>query len=154
VQDRLDAVEELAFRALERGRLREALGAVQDLDRLLGRVAMGTAGPRDLHALGRSLRALPGAAGAVVDCVAPLVRGQAKELDPPLDLADDVLRTLVDEPPALVREGGRFAGRYRGRTVRAGAAGPKAKPGDRPGDGRYPWYRFNVRSVYALAGRL
>jgi DNA mismatch repair protein MutS len=106
VQDRLDAVEELAFRALDRGRLREVLAAVQDLDRLLGRVAMGTAGPRDLQALGRSLRALPGAAEAVADCVAPLVRGQAKELDPPLDLADDVLRTLVDEPPALVREGG------------------------------------------------
>ena len=106
VQDRLDAVEELAFRALERGRLREALGAVQDLDRLLGRVAMGTAGPRDLHSLGRSLRSLPAAEEAVTDCVAPLVRLQAKELDPPLDVADDVLRTLVDEPPALVREGG------------------------------------------------
>jgi DNA mismatch repair protein MutS len=106
VQDRLDAVEELAFRAIDRGRLREALGAVQDLDRLLGRVAMGTAGPRDLHALARSLRALPGAAEAVADGVAPLVRLQAKELDPPLDLADDVLRTLVDEPPALARESG------------------------------------------------
>jgi len=106
VQDRLDAVEELAFRALERGRLREALGAVQDLDRLLGRVAMGTAGPRDLHALARSLRALPAADESVTDCVAPLLRLQAKELDPPLDLADDLLRTLVDEPPALVREGG------------------------------------------------
>ncbi|MFN8093049.1 MAG: DNA mismatch repair protein MutS [Vicinamibacteria bacterium] len=106
VQDRLDAVEELAFRALERGRLREALGGVQDLDRLLGRVAMGTAGPRDLHSLARSLRSLPAAEEAVTDCVAPLVRLQAKELDPPLDVADDVLRTLVDEPPALVREGG------------------------------------------------
>ncbi|MFN8091408.1 MAG: hypothetical protein U0599_04145 [Vicinamibacteria bacterium] len=37
--------------------------------------------------------------------MAPLVRLQAKELDLPLDVADDVLRTLVDEPPALVREG-------------------------------------------------
>jgi DNA mismatch repair protein MutS len=106
VQDRLDAVEELAFRALDRGRLREALGAVQDLDRLLGRVAMGAAGPRDLHALARSLRALPAAVTAVTDCEAPLVRIQAKELDPPLDLADEVIRTLVDEPPTLVREGG------------------------------------------------
>jgi DNA mismatch repair protein MutS len=106
IQDRLDAVEELAFRALERGRLREALAPVQDLDRILGRVTLGTAGPRDLVALARSLSALPGAAEAVAECVAPLVRAQAKDLDPPLDLAEDVSRTLVDDPPALVREGG------------------------------------------------
>src|SRR6185503_12987381 len=48
IQDRLDAVEELAFRTLERGRLREALDSVQDLERILGRVTLGTASPRDL----------------------------------------------------------------------------------------------------------
>jgi DNA mismatch repair protein MutS len=106
IQDRLDAVEDLAFRALERGRLREALGAVQDLDRILGRVTLGTAGPRDLVALGRSLAALPAAAEALGECVAPLIRLQLKELDPPLDLADEIARTLVDDPPGLVREGG------------------------------------------------
>src|SRR5258708_35357167 len=68
IQDRLDAVEELAFRTLERGRLREALGGVQDLDRILGRVALGTAGPRDLVALAASLRALPAAQQALADC--------------------------------------------------------------------------------------
>ena len=106
IQDRLDAVEELAFRALDRGRLREALSRVQDLDRILGRVTLGTAGPRDLVALAQSLRALPAAAEAASECVAPLLRREVKDLDPPLDLADDVARTLVDEPPALVREGG------------------------------------------------
>jgi DNA mismatch repair protein MutS len=106
IQDRLDAVEELAFRALDRGRLREALGRVQDLDRILGRVTLGTAGPRDLVALGQSLRELPAAAESLAECIAPLLRLQAKELDPPLDLADEVARVLVDEPPALVREGG------------------------------------------------
>jgi DNA mismatch repair protein MutS len=106
VQDRLDAVEELAFRAVDRGRLRDALGGVQDLDRILGRITLGTAGPRDLVALSRSLRSLPAAAEALGECLAPLVRLRAKELDPPLDLADEIARTLVDAPPALVREGG------------------------------------------------
>jgi DNA mismatch repair protein MutS len=106
IQDRLDAVEELAFRTVERGRLREALSGVQDLDRIIGRVTLGTASPRDLCALARSLRALPAAAEAVDACVAPLVRGQLKDLDPPLDVAADVESTLVDEPPALVRDGG------------------------------------------------
>ncbi len=106
IQDRLDAVEELAFRALDRGRLRETLGGVQDLDRILGRVTLGTAGPRDLVALASSLRALPDAAEALAECLAPLVRRLVKDLDPPLDLAQDVERTFVDEPPALLREGG------------------------------------------------
>ncbi len=106
IQDRLDAVEELAFRALERGALREALARVQDLDRILGRVTLGTAGPRDLIALAASLRALPAAKGALAECLAPLVRLRLKELDPPLDLAEDVERTLAPEPPTLLREGG------------------------------------------------
>jgi len=106
IQDRLDSVEELAFRTVERGRLREALGRVQDLDRILGRITLGTASPRDLVALARSLRALPAAAEAVAECQAPLVRALLKELDPPLDLAEDVERTLVEEPPAMLRDGG------------------------------------------------
>jgi DNA mismatch repair protein MutS len=106
IQDRLDAVEELAFRALDRGRLREALSPVQDLDRILGRITLGTAGPRDLIALGASLHALPAAGEALAECIAPLLRLQLKELDPPTDLADEIARTLVPEPPALVREGG------------------------------------------------
>jgi DNA mismatch repair protein MutS len=106
IQDRLDAVEELAFRALDRGRLREALARVQDIDRLLGRITLGTAGPRDLVALGTSLQALPQAAEALGECMAPLVRRALKELDPPLDLAAEIERTLVPDPPALLREGG------------------------------------------------
>jgi DNA mismatch repair protein MutS len=106
IQDRLDAVEELAFRALDRGRLRDALAPVQDLDRLLGRITLGTASPRDLVALGASLHALPAAGDALAECLAPLLRLQRKELDPPLDLADEIARTLVPDPPGLVREGG------------------------------------------------
>ena len=106
IQDRLDAVEEVAFQTVERGRLREAFKGVQDLDRIVGRVTLGTASPRDLCALARSLRALPSAAEAVAGSVAPLVRAQLKDLDPPLDVAADVEATLVDEPPPTVRDGG------------------------------------------------
>jgi DNA mismatch repair protein MutS len=106
IQDRLDAVEDLAFRSLDRGRLRAALEGVQDLDRIVGRITLGTAGPRDLVALARSLRALPATAEAVSECPSPLVRALAKELDPPLDLAEAVERRIVGEPPATLREGG------------------------------------------------
>ncbi len=106
IQDRLDAVEELAFRALERGRLREALRKVQDLDRLLARIVLGSAGPRELTALAQSLRAAPQGEQALAECVAPLVRQQLKDLDALPELTEAIVRTLVDAPPALVREGG------------------------------------------------
>src|SRR6185295_17847809 len=51
IRDRLDAVEELAFRTTERGKLRETIKTVQDLERLVARAALGTAGPRDLVGL-------------------------------------------------------------------------------------------------------
>lgn len=106
VQDRLDAVEELAFRTVERGRFRDALGAVQDLDRILGRVTLGTAGPRDLLALAGSLRALPAAKETLVECLAPLTRLTLKNLDPPDQVALDVETTLSDVPPASLKDGG------------------------------------------------
>jgi len=106
IQDRLDAVEELAFRTLERGACREAFGGVQDMDRILGRVTLGTAAPRDLTALARSLRALPAVEAALSALEAPLGRAQLKALDPPLDVAAEVEATLVEEPPGLLREGG------------------------------------------------
>ena len=106
IQDRLDAVEEMGFRTVERGRFREGMRAVQDLERILGRVTLGTASPRDLVALARSLRALPAAAAALEECLAPLVRRELKDVDPLADVAADVEATLVESPPPTAREGG------------------------------------------------
>jgi DNA mismatch repair protein MutS len=106
IHDRLDAVEELAFRTIERGRVREALASVQDVERILGRVTLGTASPRDLVALARSLRAVPAAQESLAELVAPLLRGALKDLDPPLEVAEWVEHTLVDDPPASAQDGG------------------------------------------------
>ncbi|MBN2371921.1 MAG: DNA mismatch repair protein MutS [Vicinamibacteria bacterium] len=106
IHDRLDAVEELAFSTVERGRLRDSLARVQDVDRILGRVTLGTASPRDLVALARSLRVTPALAEGLVWCVSPLLRLQQKDLAPPLDVADDIDATLDDEPPVTAREPG------------------------------------------------
>ena len=71
IQDRLDAVEEIAFRSTERAKLRETLKTIHDLERLVARASLGIAGPRDLVALRQSIAAVPrvrmlldGAAGA------------------------------------------------------------------------------------------
>ncbi|MFI5005873.1 MAG: DNA mismatch repair protein MutS [Solirubrobacterales bacterium] len=106
IQDRLDAVEELAFRTIERGRLIGALAGVQDMDRILGRITLGTASPRDLGALAASLRAVALVPELLAELLAPLTRSTVKDLDPPLDVASAIEATLVDTPPATLREGG------------------------------------------------
>jgi DNA mismatch repair protein MutS len=106
IQDRLDAVEELAFRASDRGRFRDALKAVHDLERLVARVAMGTAGPRDLVALRQSLTMVPRIRTLLAEVQAPLLRSLLAELDDLTDVRDLIERTLIDEPPAFARDGG------------------------------------------------
>ncbi|MGE3843269.1 MAG: DNA mismatch repair protein MutS, partial [Vicinamibacterales bacterium] len=106
LHDRLDAVEELAFRTSERGRLREALKSLHDIERLVSRAALGTATPRDLVALQQSLSATPRIRAVLSDLQAPLIRSVSGGLDELPDLSDLLARTLVDSPPAQVRDGG------------------------------------------------
>jgi DNA mismatch repair protein MutS len=106
IQDRLDAVEEFAFRSTERAKLRETLKTVHDVERLVARAALGTAGPRDLVALRQSLAAVPRVRLLLSDLHAPLVRSLIAELDDLADVRQDLERTLADEPPAVARDGG------------------------------------------------
>ncbi|MEW6321783.1 MAG: DNA mismatch repair protein MutS [Acidobacteriota bacterium] len=106
IRERLDAVEELAFRTTERGKLREALKPVQDLERLVSRVALATGGPRDLVGLRQSLGAVPRMRLVLADCEAPLVRSLVSELDDLPELRGAIDAAIVDEPPALARDGG------------------------------------------------
>ena len=106
IRDRLDAVEELAFRATDRGKFRETLKSVHDLERLVARAALGTAGPRDLVALEQSLAAIPRVRLVLEIVQAPLLRSLAAELDDVEDVRASIERTLIDDPPALARDGG------------------------------------------------
>ena len=106
IRDRLDAVEELAYRTTERGKLREAFKSVHDLERLVARAALNTAGPRDLVGLKLSISAVPRARTALDGLEAPLVTTLVSRLDDLQDVRDGIDQALVDEPPALARDGG------------------------------------------------
>jgi DNA mismatch repair protein MutS len=106
IRDRLDAVEELAFRTTDRGKFREALKSVHDLERLVARAALGTANPRDLVALQQSLAAVPRVKLVLQELRAPLLQSLLAELDDLVDIRDRIEHTIVEEPPALLREGG------------------------------------------------
>ena len=105
IQERLDAVEELAFGGAARSKLRETLKAVHDLERLIARVALRAAGPRDLVALRQSVAVIPRIRGLLSDCNAPLARSLLAQLDDVADVRDAIEATLVDEPPAAAHDG-------------------------------------------------
>ncbi|HUP40725.1 MAG TPA: DNA mismatch repair protein MutS [Vicinamibacterales bacterium] len=106
IRDRLDAAEEFAFRSTDRGKFREALKSVQDLERLVARAALGNAGPRDLVGLKQSIAVVPRVRLLLEACEAPLTRSLISALDDLIDVRDDIDRSLIDDPGALVRDGG------------------------------------------------
>jgi DNA mismatch repair protein MutS len=106
IRDRLDALEEFAFRSTDRGKLRETLKGVQDLERLVARAALGTAGPRDLVGLRQSLALVPRIRTVLSAVQAPLTRSLVAELDDVVDIRDLIETTLIDDPPAFARDGG------------------------------------------------
>ena len=97
---RQDAVEELAQARVLREEIGEDLGSVLDIERLLGRLAMGQGTPRDLAGLRGSLQQMPQLSARLARCSTALLR----ELAPPLcalgDLAELLQRALIDEVPA------------------------------------------------------
>ena len=106
ILDRLDAVDELSRQVAARGRLRAELAGVHDLERLIARVALGTAGPRDVVALGRSIGVVPAARAQAAELAAPLIGELLGGLDELRDVHDRITATLTDDPPALARDGG------------------------------------------------
>src|SRR5262249_27493106 len=87
-------------------KFRDTLKAVQDLERLVARTALGTAGPRDLVGLKQSLAVVPRVRTLLGELQAPLVRSLVSQLDDLPDIRDAIESTLIDDPPALVPEGG------------------------------------------------
>jgi DNA mismatch repair protein MutS len=112
INQRLDAVEELTRSALLRGELREALGKIADLERLVSRCATGTANARDLVAFRTSLEALPPLVEALAEVHAARLCDVRERLDPLAELVDLLARAILDEPPTTLREGGLIRDEY------------------------------------------
>ena len=105
LQVRQDAVANLVVQSNMRGRLRDALGAIADLERLMGRLSLGTVTPRELVALRRSVEGLPGIEKALQGADSRLLAGFASQWDPLNDLAVLIKDAIVENPPATLRDG-------------------------------------------------
>jgi DNA mismatch repair protein MutS len=109
IERRLDAVEAFHDDPLARGDVRDALRGVADLERLMARIATGTANARDLAALRESLRRLPDVAARAASVESAPVRDLLAEIDGLPEVSDLLARAVVDEPPLSLREGGLIA---------------------------------------------
>lgn len=106
IEARLDAVEELKGATLVRDELARELGKIFDLERLTSRVTLGTATPRDLLALGRSLDAIPAVRGMVARCRSARIAALHSQLDELADVRELIARAIADEPPVQSTEPG------------------------------------------------
>lgn len=114
IDARLDAVAELAEKAMLRSALREHLRSVYDFERLLTRIETQTANARDLVALRVSLAALPAVREALDTAVSGLLMRVHASLQTFDELRDTLTRAIVDEPGLSVREGGIIRAGYDG----------------------------------------
>lgn len=103
---RQDAVEELYNDMITREEIREYLNAVYDLERLVTRISYRTANPRDLIAFKTSLGMIP----PVKQLLSQAKSAELKEIDERVDCLEDIYdlieKSIQDEPPIMIREGG------------------------------------------------
>ena len=105
LRERHHAVGVLAERATHAG-LRERLRGVGDVERILGRIGLGSARPRDLSTLRAALELLPDLDACLRSADSPRVGALREALGDHGDTAALLRRAIVDAPPALLREGG------------------------------------------------
>ncbi|MEK6407772.1 MAG: DNA mismatch repair protein MutS [Acidobacteriota bacterium] len=109
---RLDAVEELRNALILRDRLRSELKRIVDLERLMARISLGRANARDLVALKTSADAIPIIKEMLADATASLLEVLAESLDELQDLRDLIGKSIADDPPATLTDGGYIRSGY------------------------------------------
>jgi DNA mismatch repair protein MutS len=112
IEARLGAVEDLFASQVNRDRLRAGLKEVADLERLTGRLNMGTATPRDLCALQRSLAQVPPIRRTINESSASLLQVLHESTDELLDVRSLIESSISDEPPAKLSDGGAIRDGY------------------------------------------
>ena len=104
--ERQNAIEELNMSYISREEIREYLGPVYDLERLIGRITYKSANPRDLIAFRNSLKMLPFIRDILKEFHSAVLKEIYEDMDPLQDLYDLIERAIVEEPPIVTREGG------------------------------------------------
>jgi len=105
IRARLSAVSELHADNVLRSELREHLRHIGDMQRIMGRIVYGTANARDIKNLGDFTSRLPEIVLLMRDVRSPMLRG-IHDMETLGAITEAIQRTICDEPPFSVREGG------------------------------------------------
>jgi len=111
IQTRLSAVSELTDSIL-RQKLRLLLKGVADLDRLVGKINLGSATPRDLIALNRSLKQAPEINGCLADAKSLLLQVLSENIFELPEIRELIDRAIADDPPVNLADGGTIRDGY------------------------------------------
>ena len=106
INARLDAVQELSENMLLRVNIQKHLSGVYDLERLIAKVAYGTANARDLIALKKSLEVLPNIKNLLESSGSALLKQVSEEMPDLSGVAAVLNRALNENPPVSLKEGG------------------------------------------------
>jgi len=109
LEARYEAVAEAQLDLLKREEVRRAFAGMLDLERLLSRLSLDSAGPRDVRAMAASLARLPGLRSALRALQAPAWKALAERLDPLDEVTSRIAATLVEDPPLTLADGGVIA---------------------------------------------
>ncbi len=106
IEERLEAVSEMNRNAITREEIRDYLQPVYDMERLISRISYRTANPRDLIAFRNSLEMLPAIKTALGEYRSPLLCSVREDIDELRDIFDLISRSIIEEPPVVIREAG------------------------------------------------
>jgi DNA mismatch repair protein MutS len=106
INNRLDAVEELYNNLMISNNIREYLKNVYDIERLLSRIVYGNCNGRDLNSLKQSLSSLPDLKIEISQLSSKMLSDIYESFDTLEDIHDLIDKSIVDEPPVSVTEGG------------------------------------------------
>jgi len=112
IEYRLDGVEEFLKNMIDREELREYLSGVYDLERIMTRITYRTANPRDILAFSGSLAPLNGIQMLLKGMKSQVLSDIYKDFDPLEDLYDMVVRSISEDAPISIHEGGIFKEGY------------------------------------------
>ena len=106
INKRLDAVEEAKDKYIARQEIIESLTGLYDIERLAGKVSLGTCNARDLLSLRNSLAKLPFVKERLENFSKGIFKDIKELLDPMEDICELLEKGIAEDPPVTVKEGG------------------------------------------------
>jgi len=106
INRRLNAVEELTGDSILVSRIVEQLGGVYDMERLMTKIVYGNANPRDLTALGATMKRLPALKDLLQEVTSAALQEIYAGIDTLEDMAELIASSIVDDPPITLKDGG------------------------------------------------